>query len=87
MDSVFLLAQRSNEINQWLDKNPLVLGALFFGIGALVGGWGLYELSTGVAHSKFGRRLEGSQATLYSGIRIFAGAVCMAFALYKMLIG
>jgi uncharacterized membrane-anchored protein len=87
MDRIFLLAQRNEEINNWLSENPLILGLVFLAIGAAVGGWGLYELSTGVAYSKRGKAMTGNTAKVTAIIRIVAGAGCVLFALFKILFG
>jgi hypothetical protein len=79
-----LFAQRNEEINQWLDQNPLVLGLMFIAIGVVVGGWGIYELATGVSHSKRGKVVTGNQGKILSLIRIVAGVGCILFGLYKM---
>jgi hypothetical protein len=52
-----------------------------------VGGWGLYELRTGVAHSKYGRTMTGGNAKALAIVRIVIGSGCILFALYKMLAG
>lgn len=87
MRSLYLLAERNEEINQWLGEHPMVLGLIFLAIGAAVGGWGLHELSTGVAHDKRGNELSGNTAKALAIVRIVAGAGCILFALYKMLAG
>jgi len=87
MERLLLLAERNEEINQWLDQHPLVLGLIFLVIGLAVGGWGLHELSTGVAHSKRGKEVTGDTAKLLAIVRIVAGAGCLLFALYKILLG
>jgi len=87
MDTFFLLAQRNEELNRSLAENPMVLGAFFLVIGLAVGGWGLYELLRGVSYSKYGRAIRGGQAKVVAILRVVAGACCILFALYKMLLG
>ena len=87
MIRLLLLADRNDEINEWLGQHPMVLGLIFLAIGLVVGGWGLYELSTGVAHSKRGKEVTGDTAKMLAIVRIVAGAGCLLFALYKILLG
>lgn len=87
MNPNYFVLARNEEINQWLDKNPLVLGSIAIALGILVGGWGLYELSTGVATSKWGAKLEGSTASLLSVVRILAGIGAILFGLNRMIAG
>lgn len=87
MENLFLLAERNEEINNWLGEHPLVLGLIFLAIGVAVGGWGLYELSTGVAYDKRGKEMSGNTAKAMAIIRIVAGGGCILFALYKILAG
>lgn len=84
--SFFILA-RNEAINQWLNENPLVLGFIAIGLGVLIGGWGIYELSTGVATSKWGTKFSGSTASLLSGVRILVGVGAILFGVYKMIAG
>jgi hypothetical protein len=85
MSLIPLLADRNEAINQWLDQNPLVLGLIFVALGLLIGGWGAYELKTGVASTKRGKSLSGTQGQALSIIRIVAGVGCLLFGLYKLL--
>ncbi|MEZ6064571.1 MAG: hypothetical protein R3B90_02425 [Planctomycetaceae bacterium] len=87
IDGLFLLAERNEEINKWLSQNPVVLGLIFLAIGAAVGGWGLYELSTGVAYSKRGKATTGNTAKTLAIVRIVAGAGCILFGLFKIVLG
>ncbi len=87
MERLSLLAQRNQEINNWLAQNPLVLGLIFLGIGVVVGGWGLYELLTGVAYSKRGKNMTGGTAKVLAIVRIVAGAGCILFGIFKMVAG
>lgn len=87
MEYLSLLAQRNEEINSWLGEHPVVLGLIFLVIGAVVGGWGLNELRTGVAYSKRGKELSGDTAKAMAIVRIVAGAGCILFALYKIFLG
>lgn len=87
MNNVAWLIADNEEINRWLGENPMILGLLFLVIGLVLAGWGLYELSKGVARSKYGRVVEGTQGKILAIIRIAGGAVCILFALYKIVLG
>ncbi len=87
MNPTDIVLARNEAINQWLENNPLALGGIAIVLGIVLGGWGLYELSTGVATAKWGVKLEGSTASLLSGVRILAGVGAILFGLYKMVDG
>lgn len=87
MEHIVLFADRNDEINKWLAENPLVLGLMFLLIGVVVGGWGLYELQSGVSYSKRGKALTGDTARILAIVRIVGGALCILFALYKLVVG
>jgi len=56
-------ARRGNEAaNKWLSEHPMVLGIIFFVLGAAILGWGIYEIRTGVAHGKRGKQMTGGTA-------------------------
>ena len=82
-----LLFARNEEANKWLAEHPAALGCMFLAIGLAVGGWGVREMLAGVAHGKYGHRVEGNQAKIIAIMRIVAGAVCVLFGLYKLLLG
>ena len=80
-----ILARRGNEeLNQWLEQNPLVLGGIALGIGVLLAGWGAYELSTGTARDKYGNRVEGGMGMMLAGVRVLFGLAACGFGIYKM---
>ena len=87
MRTLMLFADRNEEINQWLDQHPLVLGLCAIALGAVIGGWGLYELKSGTSYDKKGRKLEGGAGKAASIIRIVFGAAIILFGLYKMIGG
>ncbi|WP_254507221.1 hypothetical protein [Anatilimnocola floriformis] len=82
-----LLLARNEEINQWLNEHPLVLGLIFLALGALLGGWGIRELMTGVAHDKYGNAMTGGMGQMLAIVRIVGGVGCIGFALYKIAFG
>ena len=45
-------ADRADEVDAWLNKNPVVLVICVIAIGFSIGGWGLFELKTGTAYGK-----------------------------------
>jgi len=61
--------------------------AVFLVIGLVVGGRGLYECRSGVAHGKYGGKVEGTQGKVLAIVRMVIGAGCILFALYKMVAG
>jgi hypothetical protein len=83
---VFFLA-RNEEINKWLNEHPLVLGLIFLVLGCALGGWGIHEFRTGVAHGKWGTQFSGGTAKLLAIVRIVAGAGCLLFGLYRIAFG
>lgn len=87
MQHVALLAAGNDDLNEWFGENPMISGLVFLLIGLAVGGWGLYELSKGVAHGKYGGTVEGPRAKVLAIVRIVVGAVCILFALFEMLGG
>jgi hypothetical protein len=87
MEHLLLLAADNEEINRWLGENPMILGLMFLVIGLAVGGWGLYEFRSGVAHGKYGHTVKGTQGKILAIVRIVVGAGCILFALYKMVAG
>jgi hypothetical protein len=87
MQFFLLLADGKDDINRWLGENPMILGILFLVIGLAVGGWGVYELLSGTSYDKKGREVAGGTGKVLSIVRIVAGAVCLLFALYKIVIG
>ena len=80
------LAQRT-DFDRWLDQNPLVLGGAALLIGAIFAAWGASNILSGSAVSKFGRRVEGGEASLYGLVRLALGIFVMLFGAYKLLKG
>jgi len=87
MTHLTLLAARNDEINKWLGENPLILGLIFLALGIVIGGWGVYELMTGVAYSKYGQAATGGTAKMLAIVRIIGGTGCILFGLFKMAFG
>lgn len=82
-----LFADQNDEINRWLGEHPMVLGLCAIVLGAAIGGWGLYELKTGVSYDKKGRKMEGGAGQAVTIIRLVFGAVIILFGLYKIVAG
>ena len=87
MNLLALLADASDDINRWLEENPLVLGLIFILIGLAVGGWGIYELRKGVSYDKRGREVSGGMGKTLAIIRLVVGGGCIVFGLFRMLAG
>ncbi|MFQ5731227.1 MAG: hypothetical protein ACE5KM_04635 [Planctomycetaceae bacterium] len=83
-----IFARRGNEAaNKWLGEHPMVLGGGFLVLGVVILGWGIYEIRSGVAHTKRGKKLSGGSAKAMAIIRIVTGSGCILFALFKMIAG
>lgn len=80
-------ADRNSAANQWLDKNPAVLGGISILIGGLLLYFGIRDLKRGVTRDKFGREVSGGMASLISIVRAIGGTVAGGFGLYKLLFG
>jgi len=87
MLSKSLLLARNEAINEWLNKNPLVLGLIFLAIGAVLLGTGIYGLQSNVTHDKYGNQISGTWGQILSVIRIIGGVGCCGFAIYKLIAG
>ncbi|WP_146510823.1 hypothetical protein [Thalassoglobus neptunius] len=79
------MADRNDEINQWLEENPLVLGGGAIVLGLVLIGSGVYELKSGVTRDKKGRVVEGQMGKPLSIFRIVIGAAVSAFGVYKLI--
>jgi hypothetical protein len=82
-----LLFASNEEANEWLKQHPAALGAIFLLLGLAVGGYGIFELSKGVAYNKFGKEVKGPQAKVASIVSIVAGAGLILFGLFKLMAG
>ena len=83
---MFLFARGDNkEINEWLSKNPLVLGGGAIVLGLVLLGIGINALRTGQATTKRGTQLEGGQAVAMGWIWTGFGGLCLLFGVYKCL--
>jgi hypothetical protein len=80
---MFLLA-RNEEINQWLNENPAILGGIFLVIGVVLLGFGISDLVTGKARGKWGTEMTGGMASLMGIIRLIGGLGCAGFGLFKL---
>ncbi len=84
---MLLLADSKDDVNRWLDQNPMVLGGGALLLGLVLLGFGMKALLTGQATSKRGVKLTGMQAKLVGGAQAGFGAIIILFGLYKMVAG
>ncbi len=87
MDLFFLLADAKDDFNQYLDEHPVILGLGAIGLGLLIGGYGAFELFTGVSRDKRGNVLEGGTGKLASFVRLAMGLFFIGFGLFKLISG
>ena len=81
---MFLWAQRRNDAaNDWLARNPLILGLGAIVLGLALVGWGVAGLLSGRAKSKWGTEFDGNKATVISSVRLIAGVGFLIFGVYK----
>jgi hypothetical protein len=83
---VFLLA-RNEEINQWLNEHPAVLGSGAMLIGGVLLAFGVKALLTGRSRSKWGHEMEGPTAYLHGAVLAGFGGLAILFGLYKLVSG
>ena len=83
---MYLLA-RNEEINQWLEKNPAVLGGGAIVIGGVLLAFGIKALLTGRSQGKWGYQMEGPMAYLHGAVLAGFGGLAILFGLYKVAIG
>ena len=86
MNRILTIARKS-AFDEWLDKNPLVLGLLFLTIGGVLLFFGIKEWQSGVARDKYGKKMTGGMGKFTAGCRIVGGIGACGFALYKMIMG
>ena len=78
---------RNEEINQWLADNPLVLGGGAVVLSLPFFALGVYALVTGVAPTKRGRNLKGSNAKVMAFVWLGFGGLVLLFGLFKIVTG
>jgi hypothetical protein len=77
----------NEEINAWLEKNPLVLGSGATLLGLVLVGLGVSALLTGRAPTKRGPDLEGNNAKAMGFVWLGFGSLCVLFGLFKIVSG
>lgn len=81
---MLLWAQRRNDAaNDWLARNPVVLGLGAIVLSLALIGWGVAGLLSGRAKSKWGTEFDGNKAAIISIVRLIAGIGLLIFGVYK----
>jgi hypothetical protein len=83
---MYLLA-RNEEINQWLNENPTVLGGGALVLGGVLLAFGVKALLTGRSQGKWGHQMEGPTAYLHGAVLAGFGGLAILFGLYKIAMG
>jgi hypothetical protein len=78
------LLARNEEMNKWLNDNPLVMAAIFGVLGLVLLFIGARSLITGQATGKWGTQHEGGMAMFLGGVRVLGGIVSLGVALYSL---
>lgn len=78
---------RNEEINQWLADNPLVLGGGAVVLSLPLLALGVFALVSGVAPSKWGKNLKGSNAKVMAFVWLGFGGLVLLFGLFKIVTG
>lgn len=76
-----------NEINRWLDENPLVLGGGILAIGLLLTWVGVRNLITGKARNGRGYEVRGGMAQTHGVVRLVAGVVLLSVGCFVLVKG
>ena len=87
MDYLFLLADAKADINQWLTKNPMMLGGIFAALGAVAVISGILSLVIPRFGDQDGRTLDEKIRPFKALVRIVFGIGFMGFGFYKMVMG
>ena len=82
-----MLLARNEELNKWLAEHPLALGGIFLVLGLALLGFGVKDLVSGQARTKWGAQVEGGTAAFYGIVRAIGGVGCIAFGAYKLIEG
>jgi MFS family permease len=82
-----MLFARNEEINQWLEANPLVLGGGAIVLSLPLLALAIFSFVTGRAPSKWGREHRGTNAMVMGFVWLAAGGACMLFGMFKVVTG
>jgi MFS family permease len=83
-----VFAQSGKEaLNQWLEANPLALGAGALVLGLIFVGLGVSALLTGRAVTKRGRKVKGGEAKALAYVWLGFGIICVLFGAFKVVSG
>ncbi len=79
-----LLAQQAS-FNAWLDRNPLIVGLLLLGLGALMIARSVWTLFLAPENSPWAS--DRGRTRAIGILRLVAGVVCTGIGVYKLFAG
>lgn len=79
------LLARNEEINKWLQENPIVLAGIFGTLGVVLIISGVSSFYSGKARDKYGNEMTEGMAFLIAGARFVGGVFAVGFAIYSLL--
>jgi len=72
------------EADEWLNKNPLALSAIFSVIGIVLLITGIRNMLTGQATGKWGTQHSGGMAYFLGIVRVVGSVICFGVALFGL---
>jgi hypothetical protein len=73
-----------SQADEWLDKNPLVLSAIFSVIGIILLITGIRNVLTGQATGKWGTQHSGGMAHFLGIVRVVGSVICFGVAVFGL---
>ncbi len=80
----FLIGDPNDAVNQWLNENPVVLGAGAMVFAVIFLFLGIRSLRSGTATTKYGQKVEGPMAYVQGGAFTIFGVLAAGFGIYKI---